>query len=73
MSAPPLPKVSALSVKKFCELYDIDRATAYRAMADGRLQFVRVGSHRRIRLPPVVQREEQQGGIMRSHRSTARW
>jgi excisionase family DNA binding protein len=60
-AAPPSPKVVALRVNKFCELYDIDRATAYRAMADGRLQFVRVGSHRRILLPSVVQREEQRG------------
>ena len=59
MAAAPSPKVAALSVNKFCGLYDIDRATAYRAMADGRLQFVRVGSRRRILLPSVAQREKQ--------------
>jgi excisionase family DNA binding protein len=57
MAAPPSPKMVALSVNKFCDLYDIDRATVYRAMADGRLPFVCVGSRRRILLPPVVQAE----------------
>ena len=53
---PPAPKgLRWVRVNKYCEILDIDRATVYRAMKDGRLPYVIAGSQRRVPLPAAVQ------------------
>jgi excisionase family DNA binding protein len=38
----------AYSIKEWCELVNISRASAYRMMADGRLRYVEIAGVRRI-------------------------
>ena len=54
---PSVPEQSAvpLPTKKFAAAYGLHPCTVWRAVRDGRLEFVKVGK-RKLILPPVVQR-----------------
>jgi hypothetical protein len=54
---PSVPQQSAvpLPTKKFAAAYGLHPCTVWRAVRDGRLEFVKVGK-RKLILPPVVQR-----------------
>jgi hypothetical protein len=54
---PSVPQQSAapLPAKKFAAAYGLHPCTVWRAVRDGRLEFVMVGK-RKLVLPPVVQR-----------------
>jgi hypothetical protein len=54
---PSVPQQSAapLPTKKFAAAYGVHPSTVWRAVRDGRLEYVIVGK-RKLVLPPVVQR-----------------
>jgi hypothetical protein len=55
--APSLPQQSgpALPMKKYAAKYGVHPSTVWRALRDGRLEYVMVGK-RKLVLPPVVKR-----------------
>jgi hypothetical protein len=55
--APSLPQQSdsALPIKKYAAKYGVHPSTVWRALRDGRLEYVMVGK-RKLVLPPVVKR-----------------
>jgi hypothetical protein len=55
--APHSRGTGALPIKKFAAEYNIHPCTVWRALRDGRLEYVVVGK-RKLVLPPVVQRAE---------------
>jgi hypothetical protein len=55
----PLAPPAALPIKKFAAKYGLHPCTVWRAVRDGRLQYIRVGK-RKLILPPVVQKEVPQ-------------
>jgi hypothetical protein len=57
VQTPSVPQQSAapLPAKKFAAAYGLHPSTVWRAVRDGRLEFVMVGK-RKLILPPVVQK-----------------
>jgi hypothetical protein len=53
--APHSQGTGALPIKKYAAAYGVHPTTVWRALKDGRLEYVKVGK-RRLVLPPVVQR-----------------
>jgi hypothetical protein len=60
--APHSRGTGALPIARFAAEYGIHPTTVWRALRDGRLEYVVVGK-RKLVLPPVVQREK---GLARS-------
>jgi hypothetical protein len=54
-STVPQQSAAPLSTKKFAAAYGLHPCTVWRAVRDGRLEYVMVGK-RKFVLPPVVQR-----------------
>jgi hypothetical protein len=52
----PQQSVAALPIKKFANKYGVHPSTVWRALRDGRLQYILIGKRKFI-LPPVVQRD----------------
>jgi hypothetical protein len=46
----------ALPIYKYAEKYGVHPVTVWRALRDGRLEYVQIGK-RKLVLPPIVQRE----------------
>jgi hypothetical protein len=53
--APHAQGTGALPIKKYAAAYGVHPTTVWRALRDGRLEYVQIG-RRRLVLPPVVQR-----------------
>ena len=49
------PAQPALPIKKFAAVHGVHPSTVWRALRDGRLDYVMVGKRKHV-LPPVVQR-----------------
>jgi hypothetical protein len=50
------PEAGALPICKYAEKYGVHPVTVWRALRDGRLEYVQIGK-RKLVLPPIVQRE----------------
>jgi hypothetical protein len=55
--APHSRGTGALTIKKFAAEYGVHWTTVWRALRDGRLEYVVIGK-RKLVLPPVVQRAD---------------
>jgi hypothetical protein len=53
---PPQQLAEALPTKRFAHKYGVHPSTVWRALRDGRLQYI-VINKRKLILPPVVQRD----------------
>ena len=53
---PKIDQAGALPIKKYAAVYGVHPSTVWRALRDGRLEYVVVG-RRKLILPPVIQRE----------------
>jgi hypothetical protein len=55
--APHSQGTGALPIKKYAAEYNVHPCTVWRAIRDGRLEYVVIGK-RKLVLPPVVQRAD---------------
>jgi hypothetical protein len=59
-TAPHSRGTGALPIAKYAREYGVHPCTVWRALRDGRLEYVTIGK-RKLVLPPVVQRAKNEG------------